>query len=60
MQVGDLVRHQMYSKLKAPAIVLGLDGCLNMFRIFDPDDGGHIWFISREAAKEYEVISESR
>ena len=60
MKVGDLVRHSMYSKEKTPSVVLGLDGCLKMFRIFDPDDGGHIWFVSRDAAKEYEVISESR
>ena len=60
MQVGDLVRHEMYSKLKAPSIVLGYDKTRSMFKIFDPFDGGHIWFISREAAKEYEVISASR
>ena len=60
MQVGDLVRHQMYSEWKTPAIVLGYDKTRTMFRIFDPDDGGHIWFISLNAAKEYEVVSESR
>ena len=42
MQVGDLVRHEMYSKLKAPSIVLGYDKTRTMFRIFDPFDGGHI------------------
>ncbi len=60
MQVGDLVRHQMYSELKAPAIVLGYDKKRKMIRIFDPDDGGHIWFVSLNAAKEYEVVSAVR
>ena len=61
MKIGDLVRHSMYSKEKKPAIVLGtyIDGHLKMFRIFDPDDGGHVWFVSRDAAKDYEVVSET-
>ncbi len=60
MKVGDLVRHQMYSELKVPAIVIGFSPCLKMIRIFDPDDGGKTWDLSAKAAKEYEVISESR
>ena len=55
MKVGDLVRHSMYSKEKAPSMVLSVGRV--QIRIFDPDDG-HIWFVSMPAAKEYEVISE--
>ena len=58
MKVGDLVRHSMYSREKAPSMVLSV--CRTQIRIFDPDHGGRIWFISRNAAKEYEVVSESR
>ncbi len=57
MKIGDLVRHSMYSKEKTPSVVLSVGRI--QIRIFDPDDG-HIWFVSRNAAKEYEVISESR
>ena len=57
MKVGDLVRHSMFSKEKAPSMVLSV--CRTQIRIFDPTDG-HIWFVSMPAAKEYEVISESR
>ena len=60
MKVGDLVRHQMYSEWKTPAIVLGYDKTGTMIKIFDPFDGGQVWFISRDAAKDYEVVSESR
>ncbi len=61
MKVGDLVRHQMYSELKAPAIVLAIDTIdtshsMFMIKIFDPDDGVAGWC----CAKDYEVISESR
>ena len=58
MKVGDLIRHQMYSESKAPSIVLGYDKKRKMIRIFNPDDGGQVWFISREAYEDYEVISE--
>ena len=57
MKVGDLVRHSMYSKEKTPSVVLAVG--IKMIRIFDPDDG-HTWFVSMPAAKDYEVISESR
>ena len=60
MQVGDLVRHQMYNELKAPAVVLKIDDTRNnnVFRIkiFDPDDGIATWDFGRD----YEVISETR
>ena len=60
MQVGDLVRHEMYSNLKVPALVLWV-GALQengnqMIKIFDPDDGVPTW----DSSKDYEVISESR
>ena len=60
MQVGDLVRHEMYSKLKTPALVLWV-GALQengsqMIKIFDPDDGIPTW----DSSKDYEVISASR
>ena len=60
MQVGDLVRHQLYNELKAPAVVLEID-CTNnnsVFRIkiFDPDDGIATW----DFGHDYEVISETR
>lgn len=59
MKVGDLVRHEMYSELKAPALVLAVDnsGTASMIKIFDPDDGG---FTTWEFVREYEVISASR
>ena len=58
MQVGDLVRHQMYSELKAPAVLLEIDDNNGVFRIkiFDPDDGITTW----DSGHDYEVISESR
>ena len=59
MKVGDLVRHEMYSELKAPALVLAVDsdGTVSMIKIFDPDDGG---FTTWEFDIEYEVVSASR
>jgi len=50
----------MYSEWKTPAIVLGYDKTGTMIKIFDPFDGGQVWFISRDAAKDYEVVSASR
>ena len=60
MQVGDLVRHEMYSKLKAPALVLWVGPLLasgnQRIKIFDPDDGIATW----DSSRAYEVISASR
>lgn len=56
MQVGDLVRHEMYNELKAPAIVLAIDFTQSMIKIFDPDDGVATW----DSSRDYEVVSESR
>jgi len=58
MKLGDLVRHQMYSELKAPAVVLEIDDNNGVFRIkiFDPDDGIATW----DSGHDYEVISASR
>ena len=60
MKLGDLVRHEMYSKLKTPALVLWV-GALQengnqMIKIFDPDDGFPTW----DSSRDYEVISASR
>ena len=58
MKAGDLVRHQMYSELKAPALVLEIDVShrVIMIKILDPDEGVATW----GSGREYEVISESR
>ena len=60
MKLGDLVRHEMYSKLKAPALVLWVgalqENDTQMIKIFDPDDGIATW----DSSKDYEVVSESR
>ena len=58
MQVGDLVRHEMYSKSKAPALVLEIDASHRIFmiKILDPDEGVATW----DSGREYEVISASR
>ncbi len=60
MQVGDLVRHEMYSKLKAPAVVLWVGPLLvngnQTIKIFDPDDGIPTW----DSSKDYEVINANR
>ena len=58
MQVGDLVRHQMYNELKAPAVLLEIDDHNGIFRIkiFDPDEGIATW----DSGRYYEVISASR
>ena len=56
MNVGDLVRHQMYNESKAPALVLAIDFTQLMIKIFDPDDGVATW----DSGRDYEVISESR
>ena len=58
MQVGDLVRHEMYNESKAPALVLAVDisGTVSMIKILDPDDGVAIW----DSSRDYEVISASR
>ena len=58
MNVGDLVRHQMYNESKAPAVVLEIDISHRIFmiKILDPDEGVATW----DSGREYEVISESR
>ena len=56
MKVGDLVRHEMYNELKAPALVLAIDFTQSMIKIFDPDDGVATW----DSSRDYEVISASR
>ena len=61
MKVGDLVRHEMYSEKKVPAIVLIVEqssriGRSMMIKILDPDDGFAKWDVSLD----YEVVSESR
>ena len=58
MKAGDLVRHQMYSELKAPALVLEIDVShrVIMIKILDPDEGVATW----DSGRDYEVISESR
>ena len=58
MQVGDLVRHQMYSELKAPAVLLEIDVSHRIFmiKIFDPDEGVATW----DSGRDYEGISAIR
>ncbi len=58
MQVGDLVRHQMYNELKSPSLVLEVDKYVDsiFIKLLDPDDGFTTW----HTARDYEVISESR
>ena len=58
MQAGDLVRHQMYSYSKKPALVLAIDnsGDSIWIKIFDPDEGIATW----DSGRDYEVISEVR
>ena len=57
MKVGDLVRHQMYNELKAPAVVLEIDNRdVFMIKIFFPDEGVVTW----DRYHDYEVISASR
>jgi len=58
MKVGDLVRHQMYNELKAPALVLEIDNpeSIDMIKIFFPDEGVVTW----DRYHDYEVISASR
>ena len=58
MQVGDLVRHQMYDELKSPSLVLAVDKWIDsiFIRLLDPDDGFTTW----HSGRDYEVISESR
>ena len=58
MQVGDLVRHEMYNELKAPALVLAIETPYNgafRIKIFDPDEGIATW----DSGRFYEVISAS-
>ena len=52
MQVGDLVRHEMYNELKAPAVVLEIVG--TAIKILDEG------YISWDYNNDYEVISASR
>ena len=58
MQVGDLVRHQMYNELKSPSLVLAVEKQLDSIwiRLLDPDDGFPTW----DSGRDYEVISASR
>ena len=58
MKVGDLVRHQMYNELKAPAVVLEIDVSHRIFmiKILDPDEGVATW----DSGREYEVVSADR
>ena len=58
MNVGDLVRHQMYNESKVPAVVLEIDISHRIFmiKILDPDEGVATW----DSGRDYEVISESR
>ena len=58
MQVGDLVRHEMYNELKAPALVVEIDDNNGVFRIkiFDPDEGIATW----DSGRYFEVISANR
>ena len=59
MQVGDLVRHQMYNELKKPALVVAVqhhNGRSIWIKLFDPDDGVVTW----DNGKDYEVISAVR
>ena len=52
MKVGDLVRHQMYNELKAPAVVLEIVG--TAIKILDEG------YISWDYNNDYEVINEHR
>ena len=58
MKVGDLVRHEMYTELKAPALVLAVDisSTASLIKILDPDEGVVTW----DSSRDYEVISASR
>jgi len=58
VNVGDLVRHQMYNESKAPALVLEIDASHRIFmiKILDPDEGVATW----DSGRDYEVISETR
>ena len=58
MQVGDLVRHEMYNESKAPALVLAVDisGTVSMIKILDPDESVPTW----DSGRDYEVISAVR
>lgn len=59
MQVGDLVRHEMYNESKVPALVIEIASISKgvfMIKIFDSDDGVATW----DNALDYEVVSESR
>ena len=60
MQVGDLVRHEMYSKLKEPALVVAVDdlgGGSVWIKLLDPTIG---FLGTWDNARHYEVISETR
>jgi len=52
VKVGDLVRHQMYNELKAPAVVLEIVG--TAIKILDEG------YISWDYNNDYEVINEHR
>ena len=58
MQVGDLVRHQMYNELKSPSLVLAVEKQLDSIwiRLLDPDDGFTTW----DSGRDYEVVSAVR
>ena len=60
MQVGDLVRHEMYNESKAPALVVAVDdlgGGSVWIKLLDPTIG---FLGTWDSARHYEVISESR
>ena len=60
MKVGDLVRHEMYSKLKTPALVVAvqhLHGGSTWIKLFDPEVG---FLGTWDNGKDYEVVSASR
>ena len=60
MKVGDLVRHQMYSELKKPALVVAVDDHGDdsiWIKLFDPEIG---FLGTWDKSTHYEVVSESR
>ena len=60
MQVGDLVRHEMYNESKAPALVIAVDdlgGGSVWIKLLDPTIG---FLGTWDNARHYEVISASR
>ena len=59
MKVGDLVRHEMYSVLKKPALVIAVEkhrGSI-WIKLLDPEIG---FLGTWDNARDYEVVSASR